>query len=394
MERIDFIVDQENKVISYNGLEWGSYKLYKSVYYVTEEVLTRTKTHVTSGHPAAVNKLFTKTFHITPSNFKKVFNAMMYALWVKPYKKDIHKYLTFSAGRITPKVVNKYHKVKTILDQNKKDGIENISPICFATGQTPQQLKTRVGKSAWKKICKNTFTRNLLIAKHMGSSTGNINILLETPSSILKQANSPYAKGARESLYAIRKAGFPLTHTFRHSADRNKVKLIQNIYADTERMSKQLEKAFNSDWSIGKLQAKHSEYADIIRKRKFSDEPFAVLDNITVKHLEFGEYTATLLTSALEIVQEGDAMHHCVSAYVDSVREGRYLVYSIKKDGVRSSTLGVFSPTKITGILGEKSKVWSYQQQYGVCNQPVAMVEETLIADMVIAELNKVQADE
>jgi PcfJ-like protein len=54
-------------------------------------------------------------------------------------------------------------------------------------------------------------------------------------------------------------------------------------------------------------------------------------------------------------------MHHCVGAYADEVRAGRYYVYSICQSGERVATAGLMLNDGETGL----------HQLRGPCNAPV-----------------------
>ena len=87
-------------------------------------------------------------------------------------------------------------------------------------------------------------------------------------------------------------------------------------------------------------------------------------------------WTATLLTKGEDILAEGLAMHHCVAAYADSVAEGKYLIYSIKKDGERYSTLAyshyrMRPTTKIEEAYYPAAMHTTFNQHYKVCNKIV-----------------------
>lgn len=86
-----------------------------------------------------------------------------------------------------------------------------------------------------------------------------------------------------------------------------------------------------------------------------------------------------------EIADEGDAMSHCVASYLGSVRSGDYLVYSIKKNGERSSTLGVI----VKGRQQGKSHSFTLNQQYGRFNAGVKDVDEAVLGESIVDFLNK-----
>jgi hypothetical protein len=75
----------------------------------------------------------------------------------------------------------------------------------------------------------------------------------------------------------------------------------------------------------------------------------AVANNMTGPSCEFpepwaqpgkiGNYEIVSITNNADLYREGNAMHHCVGTYGESVREGRCYVYSLRKDGARVATI-------------------------------------------------------
>jgi PcfJ-like protein len=78
----------------------------------------------------------------------------------------------------------------------------------------------------------------------------------------------------------------------------------------------------------------------------------AVANNMTGPSYEFpepwaqagttGNYEIVPITNNADLYREGNAMHHCVGTYGESVREGRCYIYSLRKDGARVATIELF----------------------------------------------------
>src|SRR5262249_9478277 len=96
----------------------------------------------------------------------------------------------------------------------------------------------------------------------------------------------------------------------------------------------------------------------------------AVASNLTGPQHTFPEPwfpTATIngveiipIDNSADLYREGVFMHHCIGTYADEVRDGRYCVYSIRQDGERVATAGLF-------LQGARAEL---HQLRGPCNAP------------------------
>lgn len=111
---------------------------------------------------SAKYKIFYEKYKITPSNFRKVFNAIMLEIWcVRPYCSNFcYNY----AGSIVTEDVIRLHKILPLLKEAEKNNKKQITPFIFYTGLVESELEEIFGKE-WENILKNSKTRNLLICK-------------------------------------------------------------------------------------------------------------------------------------------------------------------------------------------------------------------------------------
>lgn len=186
--KYDFVVDKENKVIEFAGSAFRNFYRLKSASDVCSAMGIYPKKR--GEH----FKEFTEEYGITPNKFRKALYAKMMELWVDPVKKDAQKYC-YDRGGWNAYLLGKLHAQKESLEQCKKDGIFNIEPFVFYFGKTPKELRELFGKSLWKSLCKNSMTRNLLIAKYFPNMplliedevVKMVKIAQQLPSSILKR---------------------------------------------------------------------------------------------------------------------------------------------------------------------------------------------------------------
>lgn len=376
--KYEFTVDEEKKVIKFAGKTFGSFcnlKTAKDACTVMGIYPKKTGEHYFK---------FTEQFGITPSNFRKKLYAKMMKLWVDPVKKDAQKYCYGKMGW-DHHLLKRLQDRKESLEQCKQDGLSNIEPLVFYFGKTPKELRELFGKSLWKSLCKNSMTRNILISKYLAStlpvfiSRDSFSAVLVEECKIAQQFPSSILKRGISSGYTLDDAGLWVFKQVGICKEKRKVHHLQLLAADTRRMAEHLGRAWNLQWSIEKMQEKHSEYADQINKKKFSPEPYQHLENFKLKEFTLGEYSAILCLSPLQVVEEGQAMHHCVGSYSGLVASGRYLVYSVRKNGRRTSTLGV-------SVVDGK---YSENQHYAVCNTLVKDPEEIQLVAELLRDLNK-----
>lgn len=391
----DFEVDEENKVIYFAGKSWDTFRTYKKCFYVCADLLDYNDIEpISSKVPRS--KVFTNKYGITPSNFKRVFNAIMRRLWVEPVE-DVAMMMCFTKGMQIDSIrLMQIWAVKEIIDQCREDGLMHIVPLVVLLKQDPKGLKKLFGKRYWKILANNSKTRNLLIAKAVIYHTFKediINIIkcicdLNTPSTALKAM--PHIVRGEAYLYAYK---YLKTEVGRVSIPKDKIvrlNHIKNIINDTQDMCGQLGRDFNPSWSLRKLKEKHDECSKLILERKYSSEVFPELSNIPIRGVVCRGYTAKLLDNAKDIAAEGSAMGHCVAGYINSCRVGRYLVYSITKDGQRVSTLGINIVSHFSNCTPAKlvSTQYEFNQHYGKYNSYVEDNDEKYIANHVVTLLN------
>lgn len=320
-------------------------------------------------------KTFSEIYHVTPSQFVRTLNAIMYKVWVHPVKRWYLKYAFVRGGRIHYPLLNKIHLHRALIEQVEKDGLDHLTPLVLFTGKSVQELRKECGKSLWKTLCKNSRTRNHLIALHIemeGNYRGDsfveqLRSACRFPSGYLKTQNSDVDAAAWWAFNVCEGVYRGNGGLLMREAD---------LYADTERMAAELGASFNPQWSQRKMKERHDEYAAKHRSKEFSPEPFCESKTIVLQ----GGYVAKLLNSPLAMADEGAAMGHCVAYYSRQCASGSYAVFSITKDGERESTLGL-----------EKDKNrWGIQQHVTRFNGPINVSDPlALVAIDVVSRFNR-----
>lgn len=378
----EFVVDREIKSISFADVEFNTFQMLNKA----SDVRSIMGFFETSGNVRWA-RAFSDKYGITPAKFKKVFNALMMNVWVDPIKEHANRFAYNSRKKLNPWMIKKIWINLEIVEQAKRDGIYNIVPWILEKEDHPQGLKEDFGKSVWKKICKQSMTRNKFLAsgaKRFRYGENNIQTALELPSYMLKKGGNCHFQWTASTKWLFDNKQLNSKNFVRNNREQV---LLARTYEDTKRMSEELGKSFNHNWSIDKMKEKHTEYVKLVNLKRYSPEPFNCLKDFSVKEVSHKGYIATLLDSASLVHGEGQAMHHCVGGYVESVRQGRYLVYSITKDGKRSSTVAFSKAYDPSGLSDYKE--WMFNQHYGYCNAHIQDEDEKEISGLILSQLNK-----
>lgn len=292
--------------------EWGC----SDIHHIDREV---TKQYFGSGVTA--HKLFRKLCHeqfITPLQ-PYIDKLCLERVLIKtprskkPFKMVIQR---------STKLVQRLEKCLPEIIQADKDGIFNITPFILLNSAKPQALKELYGKGLWKKLTKNSLTRNKLLSKSV-YSTEQIQYLNSIPLVMLK-------KELYEPLVEVlKKNGIPY-----YVWNRTNIRDLR----DCIRMAKEV----GRQRDVRKL--KHIEdleplHRDLIRQY---NETKDLRDKVNIEKMKtnkIGHQIEPFTVEGVDVVpltteymlrEEGQLMHHCVHSYMDSVKNGEYVVFHIK----------------------------------------------------------------
>lgn len=386
--------DEGDGCICIGSVKLNNYINWKSEKAFFRNLLDRVAPHChVSHHPKWSNKAFAALIKGSPKKFYQHYNKMQYKYFVIPYKHIINK--VCFAPRIRATALKKIVANKNILQEVYDDGLHNLLPLVAATGKTPQQLKQEY-KGVWKELSKNTLHRNKTIVESVCGKDWskkyahrNFPDASKMPTTVLEMF-SGYGYEVQEHITKHYKGRWS---TKNQTTAVNWIDVSYKV-TDTKLLANQLEQPFDPKWSPRKMHEKHEEYTQLINARRYSSDKIDWLKDI-LPCFEYEGYVATLLDNRKAIADEGTTMRHCVGGYAESVACGRYLVYSITKDGERSSTLGVYASkgAEVLLISGDKGKMekakFSFNQHYGRFNSPITDKHEKEIGELIVKELNK-----
>lgn len=285
-----------------------------------------------------------------------------------------------------------YLETEELLQQCRKDGIANIIPIVAYYGKSPQELKKFLGEREWKKLCKNSYSRNRLLFLK-SNSTGTPVDWNAMPSTILK---SKMYLEPEVYLWLIRTQDIPL----KNYPKNPNIQREARIYIDTQLMCRYAGETFNPNWSKRRMKEEHDRLSrmqqEIANRRQAErNAEYAKLLKVDFRELHKGlevmEFdsgvVAVPLVNMQQVQEEGSKMHHCVGSYASMCARGEYLVWHLTKGSVET-TLGITAQHENYIIAMSKDK-YNLQQHYGFCNAAVEDEDLKDAAKSVVKMLNE-----
>ena len=361
---LEITVDREAMTISAGGYYWLEFAANSHwtsiVGPVTDESISAKKTTYKQQNQRMAEKL-----GMNPTQWFKVWQALMIDLWIDPVKELANRYCIRAGGKYDPELLSELHNQLDLVEQAESDGIGHIVPFILLEGRTPKELKELWGKSLWKKLCANSMSRNILIcrrAKMMLRSAytlaEDMEKLSETSSTALK--NAPPLTRTAESL---KWASDQLAARKKLSRKGLYPELIQ-LYGDTYTMAVDQEEPFNGNWSSRRMLEEHDRLT-VLRTAAYRqqrhqkegdwDKPFDWVEDFTGKELTDGVFTAFLLDSPQALSEEGAVMGHCVGSYFRKCKKPESLIYSIRSGGQNLATAQFSRHSQMVSIQPEIS---------------------------------------
>ena len=351
-----------------------------------------------------VCKQFFNDHGVTPTYVRKRINAFMKQR-VFDAAPNCNK-LLFKGAKSGVGTTWDRFEYEEIAEQCKKDGIENVIPAVVKFGMTPQELKKELGKSMWKKICNNSYTKNRIIY-HSTKNLKNacFEDFAEVPFTLAKSSYTyqhkdiwKYMKNSGLPMKAFVKGkmyGYPDIAISSNKEQQQEAKKIVDIYMDTFRMSQHLNQPFNPEWSVRRMHEEHERLMqmqrDILRKQEATANSVRFDEFQKLPVVEYNGVVATPLLTRAEVIAEGENMRHCVGGYARLCAQGTYVVYSLCKDG-QCTTLGI-SRHKTTHEKANHAFNYILNQHYGRFNKQVNDSDFTETAKKVIQTLHKVNKE-
>lgn len=287
------------------------------------------------SYQKGVNQTFTEKFKIRPRVFVDMVNKLHYKILVRGLGKSVlHSVCYAGPHNRKLEIPPNFREVKPMLVQCVEDGIPNIAPLVAATEMGPKELKTSIGKGAWKKYCKRSLTANAIVASKWGSWYHIVELkrILQAPVTFLKYTGMDVCE---DIFFVVAR----LVKETRTASDPVKTSLIKHTVRDTKSMARDLNQPFNPDWSWNRMQEEHDRLTLLQLEEEYSTEVFPCEG--LPETFDCTDGTAKRLMSELEVAREGRLMHHCVAGYARRCSRGHYAVYHVTDKDGSQSTLGM-----------------------------------------------------
>jgi len=333
---------------------------------------------------------------VSVKEFCRQLNGAIYRAYLEP-NIDIHNRFSWlncfgkrwvRDERMVNLVNNNIAYIRSFLD----DGLHHIAGYGLFH-HTAQTAKSAFGKKLWKRLCRNSKTRNDTICKHVlrmnipqSECKDAVRFMNTVPSTLLNKrcAEGMYyitASTGYDNLVGkiIKHLGVPLYKIETEEVDR-----LGGIVSDAYNMIQRVEGGvFNPRWSLTRLVREHDRASEALLRQQSSDEPYDIVD-VLPNTIEMEGFTATLAKSQLELSLIGSTQHHCVASYHHSIKRNMYAVYNIVDEEGVISTLGIDHP---------KSQ-YSRDQHYYAYNKPVEDAARLAFANVIKSKVKSIMDKE
>ena len=351
-ERTTLVVDKENKTISFDKIVWEKFCPYGDWKSLVSDINYNIKGNsYPYGHkPKDIAQGFTKDFGITPTKLYKKFMYEMYAMWVDPHK-DIVNMMFYSYDKKADiRMVQQLHDILPLVEQTKKDGNNHILPLVVFFQRDTKELRGMFGRSLWKSLCNNSKTKNVNLVKYLHnlevwtslnkSDVYEIGVANSLPSTILKKS---YLIRPRELKYVYENTGKQVKDFILNEGRATFTqdeKSILDMVIDTVGMAEQVGEEVNFNWSVRRMKEEHDRLTREINLKRLGYDTFDIPEGFP-RIVKNNFVKATLIETPDRLLQEGVDMRHCVFSFANSIKMGRYLVYSVESVNGYRSTLGL-----------------------------------------------------
>ena len=349
-------------------------------------VLPVVRTFAPRDRDGSSAKYFTNKFGVTPSNLCKIIAGVVLEKVVKAHPEWDKLFASKRSWHHGNKF--EYIEYEPEMQQCRKDGIPHLIPFVGKFGKTPQELKKHFGAAKWKKVCKNTYSRNKLLANTRVEYEAHATIL-NLKSDALRYVHNDSLIMPMSLIDDIRKDLKLKSYKAMHK--NSSYILAFNIVRDTLRGVPNAKLT----WSYRRFKEEHakmvqSQTLEANKARAERDEEYAKRLKINFKDLhswlepvEFESGVKAIpLMNMQEVILEGSTMRHCVGSYAELAARGGYVVWHLTKGEVEA-TLGINAGYDLVTC-----RKYSFQQMYGKFNEIIADGDFKKAADWIVDKMN------
>ncbi|MDM8536024.1 PcfJ domain-containing protein [Desulfobacterales bacterium HSG17] len=334
------------------------------------------------------------------ANFCNMLRGATFRVHILP-EKSIHDrfdWMPTISGKRTKWVRNAsiIDKVNTCLPVIKRylsDGNAHLAAFSMLTGDACQS-KRILGKGLWKKLTRNSQSRNDLIWRtlgvHMSYAVDNalkhlIGFINNVPTTLLKSldASTLYDIYDIEQKYGVKNLLAKIVRYLNVPLYKMSVMEIDTeriIVSDTIRMKNN----FNPCWSISRIHREHDQAVKGAMAKTHTTKPFHSTSFFPAALHNDAGYSAVLLDSPYAVGTHGNEQHHCVGSYIHDMAEGNYVVYKITGPDDVESTLG---------IANDHGDIMLSDQHFLACNEILKDKEHKAFGTFISARVKQIMKD-
>lgn len=411
-------VDAKHKVIKVG--KWQASRIYynspirENDFTLKQEVLEENEADV-DGLLAKIQGGGHRDVHkfIAPllgNKFYAQLRAVSRKIWITPIEATLNKYCLhwgntgpyFDEGQI-----RRAWQCLHLIEQAEQDGIHHVIPFLIYFMESPAGLKSKLGKGTWKKLAHSSLSANLclvqrligiewsykhsnpnarakkLMSRRSAEISEDVRFLVGVKKTVLRQyptwplqvGETYTANSAAIIRHEESRALLAWLNKYAKVTIREDVQQLAIMYRDTLHLSQAMGREFKAR-SPRKMRDYHNKLAresrelreaekykvvELVNKnmawlKRYADEAAREFSNHKIK--------VEIICDYERLLDEGEAMRHCVADYQRRITSGKYIVASLKSD-VQRSTLGI--------RLGVKagSKAFVVDQHFGYDNTPL-----------------------
>lgn len=316
-------------------------------------------------------------------DFYKRLRAISFRLWFGDSLKSRSRYCRTAA--FIPGLVVRQKLLDDLIQQAESDGNKHLIPFILLFGKDCQSLKQSLGKGLWKRLSQQSFNKNklaVLTLDHLSSHhfferldtpftavpinypefthslISDIERVIQWPSTFLAyqhDLNVEYQLGdylepaEHDPAFDLNSQVMDCYHwiakqlkIIKRLSDRKKANDLAILFADTVIMSINLQRPFNPQWSLIRMQEEHDQCIRIQNQRYLSR--VSKIDSHRVSYREdfpsagrlpSGDYR--VLSTWADLVNEGIFMDHCVGGYWEKVCQRISFIYALETADGRST---------------------------------------------------------
>ena len=340
--------------------------------------------------------------------------AVSRQLWITPIEQYLNRYCLNFYGRDSPyfnlEQTRRVWGCLATVKQVYEDELHHIGPLVIFFMLNPKELKARLGKSLWKRLCSNKLSFNLRLVRTLMGFDGEhrrvkpldeetferLIPLLDVLTQVKKGLTTHQAPIWNFDARYFHMRGFEVDEM------SLKVKLLNwlNIHCKvthTKEIKEHITLFRDSLMMHYRLgEGRTFKFLNPIKLREYHD---ALSKKITIKRRneslkrkqamnnnmqwltpysdgfsQYAEKTSSVAVKTLNtvelIIDESDSMEHCITCYIDNICDQQYIAISLRCSSARS-TLGF--------TLNKKRSKYKLDQHVGKYNEAVT---EPLLINM------------